>query len=78
MLIRLAIHLIPHCKSCISSPESMEMSIFKKTKNVHGRSLEREKHLQTIHWKNPPLRKKVEQQHVKHAGRYVNLEIGWA
>lgn len=35
MLIILAIHLIPHCKSCMASPESMEMSILRKTKTLH-------------------------------------------
>lgn len=35
VLIRLAIHLISHCKSCITSPESMEMPILRKPKNLN-------------------------------------------
>lgn len=42
-----------------------------------GRSLEEEKHLQAMHWKNPPLRKKVKQQHVKDAGKRRSLDTGW-
>lgn len=33
-LIKPAIHLIPHCKSCMASPESMEMSITRKNKTL--------------------------------------------
>lgn len=50
----------------------------KKQNSAHGRSLEVKKHLQALHWKNSPLRKKVKQQHVKDAGKCVNLDTGWA
>lgn len=49
----------------------------KKQNPTHGRSLEEEKHLQAMHWKNPLLRKKVKQEHVKDAGKCMSLDMGW-
>lgn len=79
VLIRLAIHLILHCRSCITSPENMEMSILRKTKNLHMEGVWKGKKkkksiCKLFIVKNPPVRKKVKQQHVNHAGRYVDLE----
>jgi len=45
VLIRLAIHLIPLCKSCITSPKSTEMSIMRQNKNLHMEGVWKEKRI---------------------------------